>query len=320
MADNPEEGTTTAVEQDGSLASATQAILSIDDEKKEEGYETQRPDDPAKEERSEESEEVKDESDDDESEEDQEETQLYTVKVDGKEVEVTLDELQSGYIKQSDYTKKTSELAEQRKAMVAEAQAIQQERNQYAQALGQMQTESQRQLNEYKQIDWDRLREEDPMLFMQRRDEMRDLEKGIEDGYKQQQQLALQAQQYNVQKFNQDVEAGREQLLTIMPDWDDKVSKSVREYGLGEGFTSDELAGITDHRSMAVLRKAMMYDAIQKSQPAKKKVKADTPKYVKPGVAKSKSDVSAKKRSDKLKQLRKTGSVDDGASMIYDLL
>lgn len=320
MADNPEEGTTTAVEQDGSLASATQAILSIDDEKKEEGYETQRPDDPAKEERSEESEEVKDESDDDESEEDQEETQLYTVKVDGKEVEVTLDELQSGYIKQSDYTKKTSELAEQRKAMVAEAQAIQQERNQYAQALGQMQTESQRQLNEYKQIDWDRLREEDPMLFMQRRDEMRDLEKGIEDGYKQQQQLALQAQQYNVQKFNQDVEAGREQLLTIMPDWDDKVSKSVREYGLGEGFTSDELAGITDHRSMAVLRKAMMYDAIQKSQPAKKKVKADTPKYVKPGVAKSKSDVSAKRRSDKLKQLRKTGSVDDGASMIYDLL
>ncbi len=320
MADNPEEGTTTAVEQDGSLASATQAILSIDDEKKEEGYETQRPDDPAKEERSEESEEVKDESDDDESEEDQEETQLYTVKVDGKEVEVTLDELQSGYIKQSDYTKKTSELAEQRKAMVAEAQAIQQERNQYAQALGQMQTESQRQLNEYKQIDWDRLREEDPMLFMQRRDEMRDLEKGIDDGYKQQQQLALQAQQYNVQKFNQDVEAGREQLLTIMPDWDDKVSKSVREYGLGEGFTSDELAGITDHRSMAVLRKAMMYDAIQKSQPAKKKVKADTPKYVKPGVAKSKSDVSAKRRSDKLKQLRKTGSVDDGASMIYDLL
>ena len=320
MADNPEEGTTTAVEQDGSLASATQAILSIDDEKKEEGYETQRPDDPAKEERSEESEEVKDESDDDESEEDQEETQLYTVKVDGKEVEVTLDELQSGYIKQSDYTKKTSELAEQRKAMVAEAQAIQQERNQYAQALGQMQTESQRQLNEYKQIDWDRLREEDPMLFMQRRDEMRDLEKGIEDGHKQQQQLALQAQQYNVQKFNQDVEAGREQLLTIMPDWDDKVSKSVREYGLGEGFTSDELAGITDHRSMAVLRKAMMYDAIQKSQPAKKKVKADTPKYVKPGVAKSKGDVSAKRRSDKLKQLRKTGSVDDGASMIYDLL
>ena len=86
------------------------------------------------------------------------------------------------------------------------------------------------------------------------------------------------------------------------------------------GFTSDELSGITDHKSMAVLRKAMMYDAIQKSQPSKKKVKADTPRYVKSGVSKSKSDVSAKQRADKQKRLRKSGSVDDAASMIYDIL
>lgn len=64
----------------------------------------------------------------------------------------------------------------------------------------------------------------------------------------------------------------------------------------------------------------MMYDKIQRSQPAKKKVKADTPKYVKSGVAKSKGDISAKKRADKTKQLRKSGSVDDAASMIYDML
>ena len=317
MADNPEsEGTTTAVEQDGSIESASQAILDVE-EKKEDGYETQRPDDPAKEEKSE---EVEGEADDDVEDEDESEPQRYTVKVDGKEVDVTLDELQSGYIKQSDYTKKTSELAEQRRAMVQEAQAIQQERNQYAQALGQMQSEAEKQLGEYKQVDWDQLREQDPMLFMQRRDEMRDLEKSIEDGHKQQQHLAVQAQQYQVHKFNADVEHGRDKLLAVMPDWDDKVSKSVREFGLNEGFSSEELSGITDHRSMAVLRKAMMYDAIQKAQPAKKKVRSDTPKYVKSGVAKSKGDVSAKKRTDKLKQLRKSGSVDDGASMIYDLM
>lgn len=317
MADNPEEGTTAAVEQDGSVESAAQAILSTEEDKEEKGYETQRPDDPAKEEKSE---EVEGEADDEVEDEDESEPQRYTVKVDGKEVDVTLDELQSGYIKQSDYTKKTSELAEQRKAIEAQANAIQQERNQYAQALGQMQSDADRQLNEYKQIDWDQLREQDPMLFMQRRDEMRDLEKSIDDGQKQQQQLAIQAQQYQVQKFNADVEHGRDKLLAIMPDWDDKVSKSVREFGLSEGFSSEELSGITDHRSMAVLRKAMMYDAIQNSQPAKKKVKADTPKYVKSGVAKSKGDVSARKRADKSKQLKRSGAVDDAASMIYDML
>ena len=204
--------------------------------------------------------------------------------------------------------------------MSQQAQAVQQERNQYAQALGQMQSEAGKQLNEYKQIDWNQLREEDPMLFMQRRDEQRELEKSIEDSQRQQQHLQVQNQQYQTHRFNADVETGRDQLLSIMPDWDDKVSKSVRDFGLNEGFSSDELSGITDHRSMAVLRKAMMYDAIQKAQPAKKRVRADTPQYVKPGIAKSKGDVSAKKRSDKSKQLRRSGAVDDAASLIYDML
>ncbi len=304
MADNPEttdaevseEGTTEEVQQDGSVTSAAQAILETD-----------------------ELEEVEEESDEVEDE-DESEPQRYTVKVDGKEVDVTLDELQSGYIKQSDYTKKTSELAEQRKAIQQHADAIQQERNYYAQVLGNSKSNAEAQLEEYKQIDWDTLRQEDSMLFMQRRDEMRDLEKSIDDSQKEQQKLANQAKHYQINKFNHDVEQGRQKLLEIMPDWNDKTSKEVREFGLGMGFTSDELSGITDHKSMAVLRKAMMYDAIQKSQPSKKKVKADTPRYVKSGVSKSKSDVSAKQRADKQKRLRKSGSVDDAASMIYDIL
>ena len=311
---NPEQGTE-PVEQDGSIGSAAQAILQAD-EKEEKAYESPRPE-PSKEV----TKEVEAEAEDTEvEEEDQTDTPLYTVKVDGKAVDVTLEELQSGYLKDSDYRQQTGEIAEQRRAIEQQAQAIQQERNQYAQALGQMQTAAEQQLDQYKQIDWNRLREDDPMLFMQRRDEQRELEKGIEDGHKQQQQLAQQAQTYRVQQFNRNMETGKEKLLSVMPDWDDATSKSVREYGLGEGFTSEELSTLTDHRSMIMLRKAMMYDKIQRSQPAKKKVKADTPKYVKSGVAKSKGDVSAKKRADKSKQLRKSGSVDDAASMIYDML
>ncbi len=298
MADNPEsEGTTEEVEQNDSVESAAQAILEV-----------------------EETEEAEEESDSEVEGEEESEPQHYTVKVDGKEVDVSLDELTSGYLKQSDYTKKTSELADQRKAVIQQAEAIQQERNHYAQALGSMKTEQENQLEEYKQIDWNQLREADSLLFMQRRDEMRDLEKSIEDKQKEQQALSVQAQRYQANKFNHDVEQGRQHLLAIMPDWNDKTSKDVREFGLGQGFSSDELSGITDHRSMAVLRKAMMYDAIQKAQPAKKKVKADTPKYVKSGVSKSKSDISAKARSDKSKRLRKSGSVDDAASMIFDLI
>lgn len=43
----------------------------------------------------------------------------YTVTIDGETHEVTLDELRSGYSRQSDYTKKTQELAEARKRLGA---------------------------------------------------------------------------------------------------------------------------------------------------------------------------------------------------------
>ena len=52
----------------------------------------------------------------------------YTVKVDGEEVEVNLDELRNGYQRQADYTRKSQSLAEQRKAYEANLQAVQQER------------------------------------------------------------------------------------------------------------------------------------------------------------------------------------------------
>lgn len=56
-------------------------------------------------------------TEDDETGTDEAELPKYTVKVNGEEKEVPLDELLAGYLRQSDYTRKTQELAEQRKAL-----------------------------------------------------------------------------------------------------------------------------------------------------------------------------------------------------------
>ena len=55
-----------------------------------------------------------------------EEDLKYTIKVDGEELEVGIDELKNGYQRQADYTRKSQALAEQRK----ETEAIQSERMQ----------------------------------------------------------------------------------------------------------------------------------------------------------------------------------------------
>ncbi len=54
-------------------------------------------------------------SEEEEETEEGEQPQTFTVKVDGKEVSVTLDELQKGYSRTQDYTRKTQQIAEVRK-------------------------------------------------------------------------------------------------------------------------------------------------------------------------------------------------------------
>ncbi len=49
--------------------------------------------------------------------------EAYTVKVDGEEQEVSLEELRDGYQRQSDYTRKTQELASERRRL-QQAEAI----------------------------------------------------------------------------------------------------------------------------------------------------------------------------------------------------
>ena len=81
--------------------------------------------------------EVVDESEEEATEE--EPTPTYKVRVGKEEVEVPLDELLKGYSRTADYTRKTQEIADQRKAVEAEKAKIEEAsklRDTYAQRLG----------------------------------------------------------------------------------------------------------------------------------------------------------------------------------------
>ena len=55
------------------------------------------------------------------TQEKQEDSPSYTVKVNGQELDVTLDELRNGYSRDSDYRQKTEELSHQRKQFQSES-------------------------------------------------------------------------------------------------------------------------------------------------------------------------------------------------------
>ena len=209
----------------GSVTEAQEALLSLmepeeDKPKEEEAAPTEEEE--STEETQDESleEESEEESEEDEAEESDEEegeeSDLYAVKVDGEEVEVTFDELLKGYSRQSDYTKKTQELSQGRKE-IEEAKStynsalaqMQQERQHYVTQLNQILQNSSNNLQEYDKIDWNTLKEDDPIEYVKLREDYRDGKEKMQ-ALDQQRQMAMQQQNAAAQKVQQAaVQAGR---------------------------------------------------------------------------------------------------------------
>lgn len=245
--------------------------------------------------------------------------QLYTVKVDGKEAQVPLTELINGYQRTADYTRKSMALADQRKAAEAEAQQLRAERAQYAQWAQELMQRWQRQAPP--QVDWDRLREEDPIQYAQAwADHQR---------YSQEQQQLMMQHRIAMER-NQQAQAAEQQriletegqrLAEVIPEFSDPQKmeaeqRALLSYGKTQGFSDDELSNVYDHRTVVVLRKAMLYDRLQAQRPQVVNRRASSGPVATPGSQPS-GGTSFRKH---VSQLRKTGSTADAAAAIAHLL
>jgi hypothetical protein len=259
-------------------------------------------------------------SEGDEGPEEQEQAQTFTVKVDGKEVAVTLDELQKGYSRTQDYTRKTQQIAEVRKQVEQETQAVRAERQQYAQLLGALQ--AQLQATE-PQVDLDRLYNEDPIEWVRQKEVLRDRQEKAYAIQAEQQRLSQLSQQEQQRAMEEHLESQKDALLAALPEWRDpkkaKAEKAlVLESAKSVGFSDEDLKSVYDHRLVLLLRKAAMYDQMVSKRQGIKPVVNNGPRPAKPGAA---GRVSTTTESTRAKQrLAKTGRVDDAASAIELLL
>jgi len=257
----------------------------------------------------------------DEDTEEQEQPQVFSVKVDGKEVEVTLDELQKGYSRTQDYTRKTQQIAEVRKQTEVELQAVRAEREQYAQLLSAL--ESQVQQVAQPNIDWDRLYQEDPIEWVRQREVMRDNQDKAAAIQSEQQRLNQLSQQEQAQFMQQRLQHEQEALLAAIPDWKDAKKAQAEkallvEFGQKIGFTPDELKSVVDHRAVLMLRKAALYDQMMSKRGNIKPVTNNGPRPAKPGAAGRVSNTTEAVRAQQ--RVAKTGRVDDAANAIFQLL
>ena len=260
-------------------------------------------------------------SDETEAEEEEDKPPVFTVKVDGKNVEVTLEELQKGYSREADYTRKTQQVSEERRAFQAEAELVRTERQQYSQLLGSL--KAQLQQNAAPQVDMDRLYHEDPIEWVKQRELVRDAEKVHAAINSEQQRLSTIQAQEQYQSMQAHLAQQQDALLKAIPEWGNpdkaKAEKTLLiEWGQKLGFSSDELKNIFDHRAVVALRKAALYDQMMSKRGNIRPAVNNGPKPAKPGAAGRMDNTTDSRRSQQ--RLAKTGRVNDAASAIEHLL
>ena len=263
-----------------------------------------------------------------ESEEEEEEVAdpIYTIKVDGEEYDVNLEELKAGYQRQSDYTRKSQALAEGRKeneAIQAERQALEQERNMYANGLQMLKEQQEAKLSELNETDWETLKEEDPYAYMLKKDEYRDAQDKARNASQQQRIVQQQQQQQATQERATFVQDQYAQLVSALPEWDNKestVKDDIRKFAITSGYAPEEVDQLADHRSVLILKKAMEFDKLTTKLKPKKKAVKKVPKVQKAGRGKVKSEAAQDQANKKRARLRKSGHQDDAASVFYDML
>lgn len=265
-----------------------------------------------------------DEFDDEEQNEVEDEVQQptsYKVKIDGEEVEVTLDELQSGYSRQQDYTRKTQELAQQRKIIEQQQQELAQRDAIYAQLLPKL--EAQLSADLANEPDWNRLYEDDPVGYVREKqlwDERKEKLKATQAENQRLQQEALVKQQQQLAQF---VQYGQQKLLEIVPEWKNpeiaqQEKLAIRDYGINTlGYTAQEMDTIYDYRALLGLRNAWLND--KTVQATKKKPTEKAPARVaRPGAVTKVKSVAPAKRAKQ--RLAKTGKTSDAAKVFEQML
>jgi len=268
-------------------------------------------------------EEVEEESEVEEPEEVEEE-QTFTIKAAGEEKEVTLDELKKSYQLGSDYTKKTQEVAEQRKVIEQEAKAIieaRQVRDNYSQKLQAIEQFLNGQNDNPAELA--AMKENDPVGYAVKVAEMTEKKEQLQTVQAERARLAQEQQtesQAQMQKF---VEQEQIKLAESLPEFSDKtkgeqVRNDIRSYGKKVGFTDEELSQVYDSRHVLVLHKAAQYDKLMAGKAGVKKKVAKAPKTVKSG-AKVKQNVTDIQKKQ-LKKLQQTGSARDAAAIFENFI
>jgi len=249
----------------------------------------------------------------------QEEPDTFTIKVDGKNVSVTLDALKQSYSGQAYIQNGMKQAAEQRKQAEEALNSLNQQRaqlDQYAQKLSQTGLMA-------KPVSPSReLFTNDPLGYLDADLEYREKMELYQADQNQLQHNHQELQKAQAEANQANLQYQQEQLKQLIPDFADakkatKLKDSLIKHGVKSGFTEAELGSVVDARTLNVLHGDMLWrQSLEGKSNVQAKLKKARP-LMKSGV--KKTGESAKSVETKLmSKLKKSGSVQDAAALLFN--
>lgn len=227
-----------------------------------------------------------------------------------------------------DYTTKTQRLAEERKQVESQAQAVKAQEQQI-QEQAKLQsalikdyakvTNIDEQLAQYDGVNWGQLSQQDPsqaqtlfFQYTQLRDKRNQLAQEL--GQKQ-----TQLHQQHQSRYQEMLVKGQEQLQRDIPGWGPDKASEVREFAKSLGYTEAEMNQIVDPRVVKALYKASQLEKLNQSKPSVESKVANKPPVVKPGSRDPKASVNSQITQVRV-ALKKTGRSEHAAKLIESML
>ena len=192
------------------------------------------------------------------------------IELDGKTYRVPK-ELKDGFLRQADYSRKTQELADQRRAVESDQARVKQMdtwAREHAVDLGNLVAIDNR-LAAYQNVNWQAENARDPVAtqaawieFQQ----LRDARNGVVGSL--QQRDAQRTQQQRAEHAKQ-LEAAHAQLARDIPGWNEQKMADLGRYGIDKfGLKADEVDNLSDARLVRILHKAFLWDQHETKQRA----------------------------------------------------
>lgn len=256
----------------------------------------------------------------------EEASQDVTVEVDGKQVKLTKEQIAEAYkngLRQQDYTKKTMEAAAERKFATFEKEAAKKERAEYAQKVNDYAVQLKGALEQQGAQNWEDLLNSDPVEYLKQQHLYQSRQAAFQKTRQEQFQLQEIQRVEQAEFLDLFIQTQQQELLAKLPEWKDEKKATVeknniRSYLLDAGFEANEVSNVTDHRSVILARKAMLYDNLMKrAKTAITKVAPLPAKVERSGAAETRNSDA---KANALRKLSKSGSINDAAAYFSSII